>query len=78
VLEGTTTTAKRFYLYRSEDVSGISGTGVVADGVLWGDGAVTIRWRGERPSTVNWNCIDDAEAVSGHGGKTMFVWLGND
>lgn len=69
---------KRFYLYRHQDLNGISGTGIVADGVQWPDGAVTMRWRGARPSTVNWNSIEDAEAIHGHGGATVIVWIGSD
>lgn len=67
---------RRFYLNRQTDVTGVSGIGRVADGVVWPDGTVTIRWRGERPSTVNWNSLDDAISVHGHGGATVFVWDG--
>lgn len=65
---------KRFYLNRIKDFSGNSGTGRVADGVLWPDGTVTIRWRGSRPSTVNWGCIEDAEFIHSHAGATEIVW----
>jgi len=58
---------RRFQLHRDQDVTGVSGTGVVADGVLFPDGAVTIRWRGDRPSTVAWACIEDAFHVHAHG-----------
>lgn len=67
-----------FQLQRDEDPTGISGTGVVADGVEFGDGTVVIRWRGERPSTVVWEDISAAEAVHGHVGATQFVFLGHD
>lgn len=63
-----------FHLQRDHDVSGVSGTGRVADGVLWPDGTVTIRWRGDRPSTVNWDRLADAEHVHGHQGATRIVW----
>jgi|GEM_PF-6394194 len=63
-----------FALERDTDVSGISGTGRVADGVLWPDGTVTVRWRGQRPSTVNWNSIEDVAAINGHGGATRIVF----
>ncbi|MEV8398794.1 hypothetical protein [Streptomyces niveus] len=64
----------RFHLQRHHDVTGASGTGRVADGVLWPDGTATLRWRGQRPSTVNWDRIDDAVAIHGHGGHTGLVW----
>lgn len=66
---------KTFQLARDIDVSGISGTGVVADGVVFPDGTCVIRWRGGRQSTVVWPSIDDVEAIHGHGGATRIVWL---
>lgn len=63
-----------FEMHRDVDVSGVSGTGVVAQGVDFGDVAV-IRWLGETPSTVVWNSIEDAMKIHGHGGATRFVWF---
>jgi hypothetical protein len=65
---------RRFHLQRDTDITGVSGTGRVADGVLWPDGSVAIRWRGDRPSTVHWDRIADAEHVHGHHGATRIVW----
>lgn len=67
--------ARLFQLVRDRDDTGVSGTGVVADGVLWPDGTVTVRWRGERRSTVNWDRMDDAVQVHGHDGRTRIVWV---
>lgn len=64
-----------FALERDVDVSGVSGVGVVADGVLWPDGTVSVRWRGERPSIVHWTSLDDVKAIHGHNGSTRFEWL---
>ncbi len=63
-----------FVLQRDQDVSGISGTGVVAEGVVWTDGTAAIRWRGDRPSTTAWSSVDDLIAIHGHGGGTRIVW----
>ncbi|MBL1100117.1 hypothetical protein [Streptomyces coffeae] len=68
------TAVRVFHLQRDRDVSGVSGTGTVADGCQWPDSTVTIRWRGDRPSTVNWASLADAEHVHGHGGATRIVW----
>ncbi|HEX5566725.1 MAG TPA: hypothetical protein VFY14_07335 [Streptomyces sp.] len=65
---------RRFHLQRDHDVTGASGTGHVADGVLWPDGTVSIRWRGDRPSTVYWDDLAHAEHVHGHDGLTRIVW----
>ncbi|MFE6126663.1 hypothetical protein ACFQ6Q_00100 [Streptomyces sp. NPDC056437] len=67
---------RRFYLQRDNDITGVSGTGRVADGVLWPDGTASVRWLGERPSVVFWDGgFEDAEAVHGHGGHTRVIWL---
>ncbi|MFF6903533.1 hypothetical protein [Streptomyces hydrogenans] len=63
-----------FHLQRHHDISGVSGCGRVADGVLWPDGTATIRWRGDRPSTVHWDTLDDAQAIHGHAGATTIVF----
>ncbi len=48
----------------------------VADGALWPDDTVSIRWRGEHRSTVFWLTYADAVAVHhGNDGTTEFVWL---
>lgn len=66
---------KRFILERTEDVSGVSGTGTVAEGVMFDDGVTVVHWRGERRSTVVWPSIEDATAIHGHDGATRIVWL---
>jgi hypothetical protein len=63
---------RRFLLERDIDVSGISGTGVVAEGVQFSDGTVVLRWLGKSPSTVVWPDIEAARAVHGHDGRTRF------
>lgn len=65
-----------FTLQRDEDVTGISGTGVVAEGVEFSDGAVVLKWIvGEHQSTVSWpRGIESVEAIHGHDGRTRIVW----
>jgi hypothetical protein len=67
--------ARRFVLHRAHDPSGVSGTGVVADGVMFPDGHVALRWRGTHGSTVCWTELADALAIHGHGGLTRCVWV---
>lgn len=66
-----------FQLHRSRDVTGYSGVGVVADGVVWPDGSVSMRWRGPIRSTVTAACLADIETVHGHDGATHVVVLAN-
>lgn len=64
-----------FQLLRDEDISGVSGTGTVAEGVEFSDGRVVVRWVvGGHRSIVVWDSIGDVEAVHGHGGSTIVVW----
>lgn len=66
---------RRFHLQRDTDVSGVSGTGRVAEGVEFTDGTVVIHWiAGEHRSTVVWADMAGPEAIHGHGGATQIVW----
>lgn len=74
----------RFQLVRDVDVTGISGEGVVADGVEFWDGTVALRWRsvggehaarGVRPTTVLHQDVRSVEALHGHNGATVVRWL---
>lgn len=64
---------RAFKLHRVEDVSGVSGVGIVAEGVEFSDGRVVIRWLSDTRSTVVWDSIDDALLVHGHDGRTRVV-----
>lgn len=64
-----------FYLQRDEDVTGISGTGRVAEGVVFSDGVVSMRWTSKTPSSVVWyDGIEAVTAVHCHDGKTRIIW----
>jgi hypothetical protein len=60
-----------FELVRYTDISGVSGTGVVAEGCVFTDGSVALRWHGANPSTD----LDSILAVHGHCGATVVRWL---
>lgn len=66
---------KTFRLVRHEDISGISGTGVVAEGVQWSNGQVTLCWLGEHSSVAVWPSLEDAMEIHGHSGATEAVFL---
>lgn len=69
---------KRFYLDRREDVSGPSGTGVVAEGVQFSDGNCTVRWglgNAGFSTTTDYESIISVEAIHGHDGRTVVIWL---
>jgi hypothetical protein len=64
-----------FELVRYTDISGVSGTGVVAEGCVFTDGSVALRWHGANPSTAVWPDLDSILAVHGHRGATVVRWL---
>jgi len=66
---------RRFELHRDQDVSGVSGTGLVAQGVQFDDGTCALRWLGEHHSTAVYDDAVDIELIHGHGGATRMVWL---
>lgn len=68
---------RRFWLVRHHDVSGISGTGIVAEGSLWSSGQVALHWPGQPTCTSTWASLADLLHVHGHGGWTTVEWIDN-
>jgi hypothetical protein len=66
---------KRFILNRIVDETGISGTGHVAEGVVFSDGKCALRWMTEFASTCTYDSINDVEHIHGHNGKTVIEWI---
>lgn len=60
-----------FTLVRKTDVSGVSGTGIVAEGVVFQDGTCAMRWLTATPSTAIYASIEDLEKIHGHDGATV-------
>jgi hypothetical protein len=67
--------ARRFLLIRHRDISGVTGTGVVAEGIQFSDQTVALRWYGAAPATAVWHSVDAVLAVHGHGTATVIHWL---
>lgn len=68
-------TVRRFYLMRTEDVSGTSGVGVVAFGVEFHDGTAVLRWNTSTSSTAVYASVEDVIEIHGHGGMTTVEWV---
>jgi hypothetical protein len=71
---------KPFVLQRDIDESGISGTGIVAEGIEFSDGRCTMAWRplpgsGFRGSIATYDNIHELRAIHGHQGRTRVVYL---
>lgn len=65
---------RRFLLIRDEDKTGLSGTGVVAEGIEFTDGSCAMRWLSPVGSTCFYNSIKAVEYIHGHGGATRAVF----
>ena len=65
---------KTFILRRLVDVSGISGIGMVAEGVQFKDGQVALSWFGVHHTVEISPSIETVEKIHGHGGKTIVEW----
>jgi hypothetical protein len=66
---------RRFKLYRDEDVSGVSGTGVVALGVTFPDGVCCMHWLGTLNSTVVYARLEHVLQIHGHNGRTRVEFI---
>lgn len=64
-----------FKLVRDEDVSGVSGTGVVAIGTEYVSGMVSLSFISPYPHINVYANLHVLEQVHGHDGKTKVVFL---
>jgi hypothetical protein len=64
---------RAFHLLRLNDVSGVSGTGRVAEGVIFSNGLVALTWLSTHPTVAVYPSIAAVEAIHGHDGKTVVV-----
>ena len=67
--------AQRFYLIRNHDFSGVSGTGIVAEGVMFSTGRAVLNWLNGVQSVGVYDSIEDLLTVHGHSGATVIQWL---
>lgn len=69
---------RRFHLLRLEDETGISGTGVVTNGIEFSDGTVVMSWNTDTTSVAIYRCMDDVITIHGHQGKTVLQWADDE
>jgi hypothetical protein len=56
-------------------VSGVSGVGVVAEGVLFASGKAVLSWCSDYGSITIYERMQDVEAIHGHEGRTRLEWI---
>ena len=69
---------KRFLLRRDEDESGVSGTGIVAEGVQFACGWCALSWLTTYQSCGIYPSIEELERIHGHDGRTKVIFLFDD
>ena len=66
--------SKLFWLQRIKDETGLSGTGIVCEGVQFSDGRCVMHWIGKIDSIVHHKNIKDVQEIHGHNGSTKIIW----
>ena len=69
---------RRFHLDRRVDNTGVSGTGRVAEGVVFRNGWVVLQWLTHTPGLAIYENIAQVQRVHGHNGLTDIVWEGEE
>lgn len=69
------TRMRRFVFNRIKDVSGLSGTGVVVEGVEFSGGWVALTWLSPLSSVSFYPNVKTAIEIHGHEGQTVLQWL---
>ena len=64
---------KLFRLVRHVDIGGVSGIGLVAEGVEFSNGKCSLAWTAKYQSVAVYDSLDDLIAIHGHDGKTSLV-----
>ena len=68
-------TMRRFVLVRNEDATGTSGTGVVAEGVEFSNGRVSLHWLSQLDVVSVYDNVIVVEKLHGHDGRTSIQWI---
>ena len=66
---------RRFVLIRVEDLTGVSGTGEVAEGTVFSSGLAVIHWVREPYAMGVYQSLEDVISVHGHEGRTQLQFI---
>lgn len=66
---------RRFVLIRVEDLTGVSGTGEVAEGTVFSSGLAVIHWLREPYAMGVYQSLEDVISVHGHEGRTQLQFF---
>lgn len=63
-----------FWLKRIKDKTGVSGTGIVAEGIEFTNGKCAVHWKSEFSSVTIYDSISVVERIHGHSGDTKLIF----
>ena len=66
---------KTFHVIRLKDISGVSGIGRVAEGIVFHDGQTVISWFGQLHSIAIYPDVMTMLHIHGHEGSTIIEWV---
>lgn len=66
---------RRFQLHREVDVTGVSGTGLVAEGVVFTNGKCALTWLTGISSVTVHDSFENVDKIHGHHGSTTIVFI---
>lgn len=68
-------TLQVFEVYRFEDVTGVSGTGTVMEGIVLSDGSALTAWVNSPVKTCTYwpGGLDEIKRIHGHDGKSVVL-----
>ena len=67
--------SRRFVLNRNHDATGTSGTGIVAEGVVFSCGKVALTWFSHYGAVNNYDSMEVVKVLHGHEGSTQIEWI---
>jgi hypothetical protein len=70
----TASRARTFKLVREDDETGISGTGIVAEGIEFSNGMCAMSWLTAMHSVAIYPNAKQLEAIHGHNGRTKLAF----
>lgn len=68
----------RFLLVREEDETGVSGEGIVAEGIRFTNGQCVLSWLTEYTSVAVYPNAEEIIKIHGHDGRTTIAWCTDD
>jgi hypothetical protein len=65
---------RHFWLRRNEDLTGISGTGIVAEGNIFSNGTAIMHWLSKESTFETFEEIEQVTRLHGHNGRSEVVY----